>query len=317
MPIGTFSAELKTSVPKPQKPEPVVQPASTPAQKELHICLVGRNMSIIQDYLCALYQNASAALQEEGLAFFTTELDTIRAVVSRKNALDMHFWEGNQYWSCRSEEQGVKTYSFCITPAGHQEQVLRLIIHCSCPSGPAGSVHSCDTVWLLADGVLFDDTVAADPYMDAIAAQIGTGQHRYLILSQVERIAYVGGKHAGQYAPDKQQILLDRARARFPAANSESSCIRVLPVQVYGGLVYLNRDDTGTPVLGNGNNGYFHSYEPKRCHFPLFHTLLQCLDSNAGPGSLDNSLTQGILAHFGKNMENPKEYPVNHGGDGE
>ncbi len=311
MPVGSFSVKLKTTASTAQKPVRVK--AAVPAIcRELHITLVGRNMSIILDYLCGLYQNASTALQEEGLAFFTTEFETISAVVSRKNALDMHFWEGGTFWNCQEQNVTEKDYTFCITPAGKQDQMLRLCFHCSCACAHSAPKEKSDLLWLLADGALYDERVSNDPYLDFAAAQIAAGHVDCVILSQVEHIAHVSGKDVGQYSLMDQNKLFERAQAVFTEGCSDGL---LYPVQMYGGLEYQRMDDDGVPVLGVGSSNHFRSYEPRRCHFPLFHCLLRIINQPPEQNRVEYELIQGIQAYFGKNMEFSNDYTENCGGE--
>lgn len=311
MPVGSFSVKLKTTASTAQKSVRVKAPVPAIC-RELHITLVGRNMSIILDYLCGLYQNASTALQEEGLAFFTTELETISAVVSRKNALDMLFWEGGTFWKCQEQNVNEKDYTFCITPAGRQDQMLRLCFHCSCPCGHSGPQEKRDLLWLLADGALYDERVSNDSYLNFAAAQIAAGHVDCVILSQVEHIAHVSGNTAGKYSLTDQKKLFERAQDVFGEACSDNL---LYPVQMYGGLEYQRMDDDGVPVLCVGRSNHFRSYEPRRCHFPLFHCLLRIINQPSELNLVEYELMQGIHAYFGKNMELSNDNTENCGGE--
>lgn len=295
MAFGTFMASPKSGAarkprktipqappdPEPVPEEPAVQPQSVSASR-IQVLLLGRNMALIQDYLCSMYQNMTEAMNAEGLSFYTQERETIADMVNRKKKLEQFFWEQSSAdWVCRTEEPSVKSYGFAISPAGVQGQTMDIVIHCATPDQLPTAWEQMDAVWVLTDGALFDPALddAYTQYVRSFLSYLSPQQgENYrpvcLICSQIEKFGHFR-KSGFQTALPYHVLDTIRSRAveTFGSACVAPEQVQFMPVQVYGGLVFSGLLDGDWPILRIGQNGYYQSYIPELCHIPALYTI--------------------------------------------
>lgn len=331
MPIGSFIARHKAPVLK-SKPEPVVHepapinlpsmdiPATTITEIDhVDIGIVARNMSVIQDFLCSMYQNTTEALHREGLAFSTQELGTITEVVGGKKRLEQYFWEGSKQWICSGDNTSEKRYTFCVSPSGNQTSVLSITLHCAAaPSLPAGW-EGMQALWLLTDGKLFAQDARQDAYYDFLRGTLSRGGcKKSLILTQIECLGHYSSAGGRLRIPDKERSpILQACAGVFSDACPEGDSVNVFPVQVYGGLEFSGIDQQNSILLITGQNGYYQSYIPQFCHVPLLTTLREISNRMQIPLmtiGTESVLIRSINAHFDHVFRNETWKPDTLGG---
>ena len=152
MPFGSFLAEAKeprevikkerpvkepkVKAPKPEsvEPQPIFTEPSVDSIK-LHVMLIGRNLSVLQEFLCSMNENMSETLHTEGLSYYTRELESVSDIVAKKKRLEQFFWTFSQNdWECAEDAVHEKTYTFTISPSGNQSKAIDLIMHCVTPN---------------------------------------------------------------------------------------------------------------------------------------------------------------------------------------
>lgn len=319
MPFGSFIVEqrepraekapvLKESSHKAPK-HPDVKP---PDSQQLRIVLMGRNLSIIQEFLCSMSQNMSEALNDEGLSFYSRELDSISGLIAQKKRLEQFFWAFRQDdWVYPADEETQRSYTFSISLSGNQTRVLDLLFHCVTPA--AGALPGqADALWVLADGLLLSDTALTDPYTQTIREALSSpGQMPVcLILSQIEGLGRFGGSGSLSTLPDKVwRTLRTLCRERFPAPCDGA----IIPVQVYGGMECTGADEKGDPVLHIGTSGFYQSYIPDNCQVPGLYTIQAIAAARQidfFPDAPEGGLLSGIRRHYGAKFGTPEWAPA-------
>jgi len=326
MPFGSFIAQSKTPPAKPMKEQKPVKPlppmmiptTSITEIDHVDIGIVARNLSVIQDFLCSMYQNATEALHKEGLAFSTQELNAITDVISGKKRLEQHFWEGSTQWICKNDNSDEKSYTFCINPSGDQRSVLTVTLHCTAaPNLPAGWEGMQD-LWLLTDGVMLSANARTDAYHSFLRGIVSRGSRTSLILTQIECAGHYTTAGGRLRIPERERKGIMQACARtFAGASGEAGMVNVYPVQVYGGLEYSAMDAQGSIILTTGKNGYYQSYIPQFCHIPLLASLKAISTRMQTPLmtiGTESVLIRSIDAHFDHIFRNETWRPDTLGG---
>lgn len=271
----------------------------------IHILLIGRRLSIVEEFLCSMNQNMGEALGEEGMSFYTKELDTISGIVDRKKQLERFFWNCSQEdWTYPLEEQTEKDYTFSIgIPDG---RVLDLIFHCVTPQGESGAGgEQAHAVWLLTDGLLLKQGAGEDSYLQWLQELLAQEKGRpvCLVLAQVEGMGHVQTGTSLLPAEVSRRLTAVCERCFADSAADGKEC-PVLPVQVYGGLECMNRDTKGDPVLRRSSDGFYQSYVPENCHIPGLYTLQVLFGGSESeafaqvPKEVMDSVLRGIRHHY-------------------
>lgn len=331
MPFGSFFAEAKEpravikkerpvkerreKTPKlePITPQPIITEPSVDSVK-LHIMLIGRNLSVLQEFLCSMNENMSETLHTEGLSYYTRELESVSEIVEKKKRLERFFWTFSRSdWECAEDEVYEKTYIFTISPSGNQTKAIDLVMHCITPrSQTRSSWDKTDAVWLMTDGLLLDEDRDCDPYLrfvqdtlDHMPRQGAKAPQKpiCLILSQIERLGHyqTSGSKVRLSGSVKDQ-LRGLCEDCFAPVLHDAMNVAVFPVQVYGGMEYVTVDSKGDPVQRLSQNGFYQSYIPEGCQFPGLYTL-QCIanshDVSIFAGEHDGGLIQKIRRIYG------------------
>ena len=129
MAFGSFVAEARPEKTRRERParektvrerpervkvEPVVDETlrETPPSKgrdKLRIVLLGRSLSIMQEFLCGMNLNMSEALSGLGLAYYTRESATINDLVGKKKRLEQFCWSfSSDDWSYPEHEDAER-----------------------------------------------------------------------------------------------------------------------------------------------------------------------------------------------------------------
>lgn len=322
MPFGSFVVErrepraAKEKPPAPEKParEEGKRPApKAPDAQRLHILLMGRNLSIIQEFLCSMSQNMSEALNPEGLSFYARELDSISGLIAQKKRLEQFFWAFRQDgWVYPADEETQRTYVFSISPSGSQTKTLDLVLHCVTPA--AGALPDrADALWVLADGLLLSDGAEHDPYTQtiraALSSPLGAGGPTCLILSQIEGLGRFDGAGGLSRLPDRVwRALLTLCRERLPGPCGGA----MIPVQVYGGMECTGADEKGDPVLHIGTSGFYQSYIPDNCQIPALYTIqaiAAARQTDFFADAPEGGLIHGIRRHYSVKFGTPEWTP--------
>lgn len=298
MPFGSFMAQRRNPPPKKERPQPEIKPVipQAPAEEpmtfhdinsdalKLHILLIGRTLSELQEFLCAMSENMSKELHQEGLTYYTTELDAISEIVDKKKNLERFFWEFSRNdWCCPETQEAGKVYTFSISPSGLQEKTLDFVFHCCRFDAEAKlSYAQADAVWYLADGPVLDTDVGYDAYRDYLKDALGSlgapaegaSKPVCLLLGQIEKYGHFGGMREERIlkAPIQKQLI---ARCREVFTCPEQVEVAVVPLQIYGGLEYAGTDADCNPVLRLSESGYYQSYIPENCQIPGMYTIEQ------------------------------------------
>ena len=299
MPFGSFHV-VNSAATAEQKQNPPAKQAP-PVCRNFRICLVARNLAYAQDYLCSMYENAAQALAEVGFAFFVSDLATISDIIAKKKALDMHFWEGTEFWSCTESETPQSVYSFGISAAGRPEQAMTVEVRCVGASAYSAASADCSCVWFLTDGVLFEDHLQADPYLKFLRSAVANSKKpACLIVGQTEHW------NRNIFGREKNTLtVLDFCRRILPDPLPDGTALAIHPVTVYGGLEFHHLEQDGTLILCSGSNHSFHSYLPRMCELPLLTGLLTMCGIAASRNSFESNLKDAIHSHFGKIAKNP------------
>lgn len=323
MPFGSFLAEAKEPrtvtkrerpvkepkvrepKPEPIEPQPVFSELSVDSI-QLHIMLVGRNLSVLQEFLCSMNENMSENLHAEGLSYYTRELESVSDIVAKKKRLEQFFWTFSQKdWECAEDDAPEKTYTFTISPSGNQSRAIDLIMHCVTPRSETRSRwDKTDAVWVVTDGLLLDEDRECDPYLrfvqDTLENLPSQGAEEAqkpicLILSQIEQLGhYQTAGPKAQLPASVQQQLKKLCEDCFAAVLRENTKVAVFPVQVYGGMEYVTVDSKGDPVQRLSQNGFYQSYIPEGCQLPGLYTL-QCIADSRGISVFASDQTGGLV----------------------
>ncbi len=342
MPFGSFLAEakeprevikkerpvkepkVKAPKPEPVDPQPIFAEPSVDSIK-LHIMLIGRNLSVLQEFLCSMNENMSETLHTEGLSYYTRELESVSDIVAKKKRLEQFFWTFSQNdWECAQDEVHEKTYTFTVSPSGNQSKAIDLILHCVTPrSETRSSWDQTDAVWLVTDGLLIDEDRDCDPYLrfvqDALEhmPQQGADDPQKpicLILSQIERLGHYQTSGTKAQLPDPLKRQLQKlCEDCFAPVLRETAKVALFPVQVYGGMEYVTVDSKGDPVQRLSQNGFYQSYIPEGCQFPGLYTL-QCIADSRGVSFFANeqggALVQKIRRIYGAKLGDANWKPM-------
>lgn len=328
MAFGSFAAEERQARPRREKParekpvreKPVrekparekpreveVKPAPEPEIRDerreappargrdrLNIVLFGRNLSIMQEFLCGMNLNMAEALSGLGLAYYTRETATINDIVGKKKRLEQFCWNFSpEDWSYPAEEEAERRYVFSLSPSGDQAKALDLCIHCVTPEAEdSADWAGADAVWLLCDGALLhsgSDGFLAE--LQAVLGELPEDAAACLIVSQCEELGRFGGVGGRSELPEPAlQELCRLCRERF----SSPADAAILPVQVYGGLECVGMDDYGRPRLHIGQSGFYQTYIPDNCHIPALYTI-QSLCERAGTDYFADTESGGLV----------------------
>lgn len=323
MPFGSFLAEakeprtvakrerrvkepkVKAPKPEPIEPQPIFSEPSVDSIK-LHIMLVGRNLSVLQEFMCSMNENMSETLHTEGLSYYTRELESVSDIVAKKKCLEQFFWTFSQNdWECAEDEVHEKTYTFTISPSGNQSKAIDLIMHCITPqSETRSSWDKTDAVWLVTDGLLIDSDRDCDPYLRFVQDALGNMPRQNadepqkpicLILSQIEQLGHYQATGSKAHLPDSVKHQLQKlCKDCFASALRENAKVALFPVQVYGGMEYVTVDSKGDPVQRLSQNGFYQSYIPEGCQLPGLYTL-QCIADSRSISLFANDQTGGLV----------------------
>lgn len=308
MPFGSFLAEAKEPRKAAKKERPVKEPKRKAPKQEpvapqpitaepsvdsvkLHIMLIGRNLSILREFLCSMNENMSETLHTEGLSYYTRELESISDIVEKKKRLEQFFWTFSQSdWVCAEDEVHEKTYTFTVSPSGNQSKAVDLVMHCITPrSATRSSWDKTDAVWLVTDGLLLDGDRDCDPYLGFVRDTLehlprqGAAAPQKpicLILSQIERLGRYQTGGAKVRLPDAvKEQLRKLCEDCFAPTLRDAMSVAVFPVQVYGGMEAVSVDAKGDPVQRLSQNGFYQSYIPEGCQLPALYTLQGAADA--------------------------------------
>ena len=97
MAFGSFEMEERAPRPKKERVErtkkehvrPVPPPREEPdpppasARTRVRVLLFGRNLPLMQEFLCSMNQNMGEALSTQGLAFYTRERETLSDILGK------------------------------------------------------------------------------------------------------------------------------------------------------------------------------------------------------------------------------------------
>ena len=308
-PVSTPVREVQTVTKEPAAP-------SAGGRKRLEILLVGRNLALMQEFLCSMNQNMGEALSGQGLAFYTQELASISDIIEKKKRLEQYCWSfSDADWRYPEGGEASRTYTFSISPAGSQGQALDLVIRCVTPRGdgtiPGGQA---DGVWLLSDGALLYDErddylVALQDMLDGLSGKGENAGPVCLILSQIERLGHFDGPGALSLLPPKVSARVTAlCRERFSAGIP----VALIPVQVYGGMECAGLDEKHDPLLRIGQNSFYQSYVPDNCQIPCLYTIQAiCAARNTDyfADTAESGMMRGIRGHYGSKFGNPQWAP--------
>lgn len=320
MPFGTFMAQTRESRTKndpaaklvPTKGKSTEFHDSNSDSQKLHVLLWGRSASAMVDFLCAMSENTNQELHWDGLTCYTTELETIRCIVSRKKKLERFLAEFNTGdWCCPEEQESTAVYTFSISPSGIQNKRLDLVFHC-CVYGSESSLpdEQADAVWYLADGPVLDPGIGYDSYREFLKdelsnlhpAEDGSAKPVCLLLSQIEKQGIFGGTGEQCFLkPSVYGKLINRCRELFFC--NEGVKVALLPVQIYGGLEYAATDANGDPVLRLAENSFCQSYVPEDCQIAGMYTVEQIArlrDTDFFAGSACGGMKKAIRRQFAR-----------------
>ena len=318
MPFGSFFAREKSVLPKVKKksPAPEAPARDMPAKPQpvnstrVNILLIGRSMTFIREFLCSMNQNMSQAMHKQGMTFYTRELESISDMVAMKKKLEQFFWTfSDTDWTYPAGEEAGNTYTFSISPSGNQKRALDFVISCVVPGpGTASVPEHADVCWVLADGLLFDDSIGGDPYEGFAAEAIKKYAEKpvCLILAQLEKWGHFEqGADVTIFPKKTGRMLTDRCADKFASVCGTQTA--VIFTQIYGGLEYVGADENGKPKLHIGQDGFYQSYIPENCEIPGFYTIQTiCANSqtNFFADASGRGLNDAVRSHYAQRFGN-------------
>ena len=295
-----------------------VQEKTTGIINTVNILFIGRNLSIIQEFLCSMNQNMGETLASYGFAFYTQDLSSITDIITRKKRLERYCWSFDSTpWTYDYDTENYREYKFDISPSGDQSRAVELHIRCVTPEGVQGHMSwgQTDAVWMICDGALLQ--AEGDEYTGFLR-QLLAGIPKQdaekpkpvcLILSQIEQLGHFDGPGDQSCLPaEVSGQLVKLCRDEF-ASNSP---VAVIPVQVYGGMECAGLDDKGWPILRIGQNSFYQTYMPDNCQIPCLYTLqMLCNPQNSGlfGDANDGEFLRSISSHYGGKFRNPQWVP--------
>lgn len=320
MPFGSFYVQKRESRPDAAKAgKESEKPASAAVNcTTLHILLIGRSLSLMQEFLCSMNQNMSQALHQQGLTYYTRELASISDVVSVKKKLEQFFWNfSNCDWTYSNDDTEERVYTFSISPSGNQNRVLDFVIHCAVlEQAEELAWEQADACWILADGLLLDSDAGYDRFGPCAAEALNRsgGKPVCLILSQIEKWGHFSKANDITVFPKEvYRKLIAVCEEKIPVFGDEPQPVPVLPVQIYGGLEYVGADEFSQPRLHISQSGFFRSYIPENCELPGLYTIQAiCADREIDffAGLPKGGLTSTIRSHFADKYGNAGWKPV-------
>lgn len=326
MAFGSFEMEERAPRPKKERVErtkkehvrPVPPPREEPdpppagARTRVRVLLFGRNLPLMQEFLCSMNQNMGEALSTQGLAFYTREGETLSDIVGKKKQLEQYCWTfSDRDWTYPADEGADRTYTFSISPAGDQSRAVDLSVRCVTPGTDIGWEETrADALWLLCDGGLFFRE--GDRYLEELQQVLATLPDREntgcppvcLILSQLEHLDHFRGNGARSALPEE---TAGRLTALCREAFDSSAAVALIPVQVYGGMECVGLDEKGDPKLRIGQSSFYQSYLPDNCQIPGLYTLETLCTGERGDPFSDapgGSLLRRIYSHYGAKFGN-------------
>lgn len=264
MPIGFFTAS-----------EVWKRPPDSPASFQprilgnLSVSLVGRNLSVMTEFLCAMHQNMGDDLPDGQMAYYAKNHQSISDILAKRQSLN-RFIENfcADDWTAEPDAAQERAYEYYISPSGRRSVALELTIRCITPAlWNAVSADASDALWLLSDGGVY--AVESDGYADFLAGILRRPSSRpvCLILSQMEKWNRFPDTGDPGLIRNLEKTMLDWCQRRFPDAEPAA----VIPVEVYGGLAYAGMDAASNPVLRL--NDACSAYRPRYCQIPGLYTL--------------------------------------------
>lgn len=294
MPIGFFTASEVWKRPSD---------SPTPFQPEilgnLSVSLVGRNLSVMTEFLCAMHQNMGDDLPDGQMAYYAKNHQSITDILAQRQSIN-RFIENfcPDDWTAEQGPEQERVYEYYISPSGWRSVALELTIRCVTPALWNGvGADASDAVWLLSDGGVY--AVENDGYADFLAGILrrpAPGNRPVcLILSQMEKWSRFPDTGDFGLIRNMEKNMLDWCQRRFPDAQSAA----VIPVQVYGGLAYVGMDAASNPVL-RLNDAYSY-YRPRYCQIPGLYTL-QTISEQQGADYFSGLLTKCVQNCYFRNF---------------
>ena len=319
MAFGLIQMEERELRPRPERKEPMEkvqerrEAGGVAAASRLHILLLGRNLSILQEFLCSMNENTSEALSGQGLAFYTRELDSISSLIARKKRLEQFCWSfSSADWSYPEDDEAERTYMFTVSPSGSQDRALDLVIRCVTPKA-SFSWADVDAVWLLSDGALLHDP--GDPFLDVLRGALEELSSQEdavpacLIVSQLEELGRFGGVGGQSLLPSKVSAQITTLCRETFLADCPAA---IIPVQVYGGMECAGMDEKHDPVLRIGSSSFYQSYVPDNCQIPCLYTIQAICSARSADYFVDTAesgLLRGIRSHYSGKFGDPQWAP--------
>ena len=285
---------IPTPPPPMPAPEPVVTPRPEPTYNvpawnvapgaTVRILLVAETLELAKDYLCSLKLNADETLATGGLAYFSNDPATIAETIMVKKDIDRCFWgDPNVRWPKYPEiimEEKEHMYTFSICVSGYQTKTLDVAFCCVTPYMSVSKyMAEADSVWILNNDT--SDRESENEYESSVKQLLFSNSQNVknkdiiVLISQFEKKA--GYRDNGALAEIDLQFrkrLIEGCKTVYEDVFTALGINgKICPVQIYGGLEFLEYNENRKPVFYVDPVSSCGSYSPQACQLPLLHAI--------------------------------------------
>ncbi len=282
-PKNTFETQ---KVARPPIPEWHVNPDST-----IPILLIGETHELIADFLCSMQENLNETLPQGGIAYYTDNNDTISRMAKVKKGISACFGgDPSLRWPEYGDDSNEpRIYSFSISKAGNPQNAIALNFMAVTPysNGAAALAGRAAAVWILVPGnAESNPETEYEEMVKHILLSMGDAvkaRNVEIIISQFEHMGLFRDSGSIAELPGNlKDELYTACRSRYEEIFVQLGAkARVCAAQIYGGLEFYERNESGKPVYYVNIEGRCAGYAPVACHIPLLH-LFTALRGSAG-----------------------------------
>lgn len=264
----------------PPVPEVIKTAADT-----MEVTILSRNAAVALDLLTGLFFNTNDVVTTAGLSL-DTDGRTLSELQKNRRKLSGLFMAGDISYTQPGSSEGIPTaIKMNLSIAGRQNRGIKVNFTVRDMNTGFAGCEGCDVLWAIADAPLY---AGSDSYSAALASALNgaaeSGKPVFAVMTEFEKYGKVSNI-GGIYKVERRVM-----QALLPAVESLSADGTILPVQLYGGLVY-RRTEGNSLVFGENEYGGMLAYKPEGCHIPLLFSLEAV--SNAGK-MLDDEIIKAV-----------------------
>lgn len=281
MPFGCYNAvKVMSDSPQVAKEDKVIKKDNV---MELSILLTGRTVASLTDFVAGLHDNLTQIANTVGLALFSNDPVTTRVLLQQQKQIPALLTEGDNvsYKLCDgvSETAIRKTFYLMLSKAGIQSFSFKINFKCATTEDIlSNGIPACDMLWSLADAPFFEENQTAyDRYIPNAAALITGAKENnlpvFLLAGQFEKLGKI--RNSDDVCFITNDLFSSLTKCISNKLGEIADYCTILPVQIYGGLIFKEIDADGSLVFGGNRYGGLRSYNPLACHIPLLYALEQ------------------------------------------